>query len=48
MTDCIIVGAGPAGLATSAALSRYGVEHMVLERAVLAKPGEASAGIHFG
>lgn len=32
MTDCIVVGAGSAGLATSAALSRYGVEHMVLER----------------
>ena len=32
MIDCIVVGAGPAGLATSAALSRHGVEHVVLER----------------
>ena len=32
MTDCIVVGAGPAGLATSAALCRYGVDHVVLER----------------
>lgn len=32
MTDCVIVGAGPAGLATSAALSGHGVEHVVLER----------------
>jgi putative flavoprotein involved in K+ transport len=30
--DCVVVGAGPAGLATSAALSDRGVEHVVLER----------------
>src|SRR6201994_3786647 len=28
----LIVGAGPAGLALSAALSRYGVGHLVVER----------------
>ena len=28
----LIVGAGPAGLARSAALSRYGVEHLLVER----------------
>jgi putative flavoprotein involved in K+ transport len=30
--DCAVVGAGPAGLAASAALSRRGVEHVILER----------------
>jgi putative flavoprotein involved in K+ transport len=30
--DCIVIGAGPAGLATSVALTRHGVEHVVLER----------------
>ncbi|MEM6422818.1 MAG: NAD(P)-binding domain-containing protein, partial [Pseudomonadota bacterium] len=30
--DAVIVGAGPAGLATSRALTRLGVEHLVLER----------------
>jgi putative flavoprotein involved in K+ transport len=32
LIDCAVVGAGPAGLATSAALSTRGVEHVVLER----------------
>jgi putative flavoprotein involved in K+ transport len=30
--DCAVVGAGPAGLAASAALAARGVEHVVLER----------------
>jgi putative flavoprotein involved in K+ transport len=30
--DCVVVGAGPAGLAASAALRGRGVEHVVLER----------------
>jgi putative flavoprotein involved in K+ transport len=30
--DCVVVGAGPAGLAASAALTAEGVEHVVLER----------------
>jgi putative flavoprotein involved in K+ transport len=30
--DCVVVGAGPAGLAASAALTAIGVEHVVLER----------------
>jgi putative flavoprotein involved in K+ transport len=30
--DCLVVGAGPAGLATSAALLALGVDHVVLER----------------
>jgi cation diffusion facilitator CzcD-associated flavoprotein CzcO len=32
LIDCVLVGAGPAGLATSVALSARGVEHVVLER----------------
>lgn len=31
-TDCVVVGAGPAGLAASAALTGRGIEHLVLER----------------
>jgi putative flavoprotein involved in K+ transport len=30
--DCVVVGAGPAGLAASGALTAQGVEHVVLER----------------
>jgi putative flavoprotein involved in K+ transport len=30
--DCVVVGAGPAGLAASAALTGEGVDHVVLER----------------
>jgi putative flavoprotein involved in K+ transport len=30
--DCVVVGAGPAGLAASAALAERGVDHLVLER----------------
>jgi putative flavoprotein involved in K+ transport len=36
--DAVVVGAGPAGLAVSAALSARGVEHAVLERS---RPGES-------
>jgi putative flavoprotein involved in K+ transport len=32
LIDCAVVGAGPSGLAASAALSARGVEHVVLER----------------
>lgn len=32
LIDCAVVGAGPAGLAASAALGARGVEHVVLER----------------
>ncbi len=32
MIDCVVAGAGPAGLAASAALTDRGVEHEVLER----------------
>ena len=32
MIDCVVVGAGQAGLATSYHLTRLGVEHVVLER----------------
>lgn len=35
--DCVVVGAGPAGLAASSLLSKFGIEHVVLERA---RPGE--------
>jgi putative flavoprotein involved in K+ transport len=33
VVDCVLVGAGPAGLAASTALTTRGVEHLVLERA---------------
>jgi putative flavoprotein involved in K+ transport len=33
--DCVVVGAGPAGLATSQHLSARGVDHVVLERDVV-------------
>jgi putative flavoprotein involved in K+ transport len=29
--DCVVVGAGPAGLAVSAALTDLGVEHEILQ-----------------
>jgi putative flavoprotein involved in K+ transport len=32
VVDCAVVGAGPAGLASSAALTERGVEHVLLER----------------
>lgn len=32
MMDCVVVGAGPAGLAASTALTERGVDHLVLER----------------
>ncbi len=34
--DCVVVGAGPAGVAASGALSARGVDHMVLERGQVA------------
>jgi putative flavoprotein involved in K+ transport len=46
--DCVVVGAGPAGLAASAALSAGGVEHTVLERASPGRAGEPSAGTPSG
>ena len=36
-TTVVIVGAGPAGLATSRCLARHGVDHVVLERGRLAQ-----------
>ena len=33
MFDCVVVGAGPAGLAASTALAGHGIDHVVLERA---------------
>jgi putative flavoprotein involved in K+ transport len=32
VNDCVVVGAGPAGLAASAALAERGVDHLILER----------------
>jgi 2-polyprenyl-6-methoxyphenol hydroxylase-like FAD-dependent oxidoreductase len=32
MIDCVVAGAGPAGLAASAALTARAVDHLVLER----------------
>lgn len=37
MIECVVVGAGPAGLAESASLSKLGIEHVVLDRG---GPGE--------
>lgn len=37
MLDCAVIGAGQAGLATSYHLSRLGVEHVVLERGLVAE-----------
>ncbi|WP_081923953.1 flavin-containing monooxygenase [Pseudonocardia halophobica] len=34
MADCVVVGAGPAGLAASIALGNRGIDHVVLERGV--------------
>jgi 2-polyprenyl-6-methoxyphenol hydroxylase-like FAD-dependent oxidoreductase len=51
MADCVVVGAGPAGLAASLALDARGVDHVVLERGadagkVLDGLGDCLAG-HF-
>jgi putative flavoprotein involved in K+ transport len=35
--DCVVVGAGPAGLAASSALTAVGIDHLVLERV---QPGQ--------
>ena len=32
LLDCVVIGAGPAGLATSLALRQRGIDHVVLER----------------
>lgn len=37
MLDCVVIGAGQAGLATSYHLSRLGVDHVVLERGRVAE-----------
>lgn len=34
MDDCVVIGAGPAGLAASIALGHRGIDHVVLERGV--------------
>jgi putative flavoprotein involved in K+ transport len=46
--DCAVVGAGPAGLAASAALSRRGVEHVILERGRVGQSWREQAGIACG
>lgn len=43
-SDTLVIGAGPAGLATSAALSRLGVPHLVLERG--GRVGETWANLY--
>jgi putative flavoprotein involved in K+ transport len=37
MFDCVVIGAGQAGLATSYHLNRLGVLHVVLERGRVAE-----------
>jgi putative flavoprotein involved in K+ transport len=36
LLDCVVIGAGPAGLATSVALTGRGIDHVVLERSRVA------------
>src|SRR4029450_12023811 len=43
-TDCVVVGAGPAGLAASATLVARGVDHVVLERGRAGETGRTPAG----
>ena len=45
LIDCAVVGAGPAGLATSAALSARGVEHVVLERGRVGELAHPAVGV---
>ncbi|MGZ8708758.1 MAG: NAD(P)-binding domain-containing protein, partial [Thermoanaerobaculia bacterium] len=35
MTGCVVIGAGPAGLATSQQLKTRNIEHVVLERGAI-------------
>ena len=42
--DALVIGAGPAGLATSRELGRHGIEHVVLERG--AQVGETWANLY--
>ena len=42
--DCAVVGAGPAGLAVSAALTVRGVDHVVLDRGRAAETWRPSGG----
>jgi 2-polyprenyl-6-methoxyphenol hydroxylase-like FAD-dependent oxidoreductase len=44
-TDVLIVGAGPAGLALAAELTRLGVAHVVLDREEKVQPGTRAAAI---
>jgi len=37
LLDCVVIGAGPAGLAASGALTAHGVDHGLLERGVVAE-----------
>jgi putative flavoprotein involved in K+ transport len=48
LIDCVVVGAGPAGLATSTALGARGVEHVVLERGRVAESWRTSGGTRSG
>lgn len=42
----IIVGAGVTGLTLSHCLSKAGIEHVILERGIVAPPQGSSIGIH--
>ncbi|HEX4747394.1 MAG TPA: NAD(P)-binding domain-containing protein [Gaiellaceae bacterium] len=42
MLECVVIGAGQAGLATSYHLTRLGVEHLVLERSRVAETWRAA------
>ena len=48
MIDCVVAGAGPAGLAVSAALDNLEVDHAVLERERVGHPGVPNAGTRCG
>jgi len=47
VVECVVIGAGQAGLASSYHLTRLGVEHMVFERAKWRRRGGWPGGMAF-
>lgn len=45
--DTVVVGAGQAGVAMSEHLTALGISHLVIEKIVSQKRGEADAGTHW-
>ncbi|MFD5074230.1 FAD-dependent monooxygenase [Streptomyces sp. NPDC058371] len=44
-TDVLIVGAGPAGLTLAAGLSQLGVDHVLIDRGSMVRPGSKAAAV---